>query len=154
MVEYDTILQADFKRLNEKYGLDYGDEKDVYPSEETASASATAATPRPSKDDIYATYTLAWTKVAREKGKTPPSMDEVMKGISIRDWEVAIRDVFGWDEYSAQEIYDIVVEYDTILQTDIKTMYAKYGLDYGNEGTESWNKYPELVLQEGVTDWL
>jgi hypothetical protein len=78
------------------------------------------------------------------------SKEQVMQGLRLRDWEVTVKDVFGWD-YSANKIYEIVFEYDKIVQEDFKTLNKNYGLDYGFEDK---NKYPDVIMREGVTEWL
>ena len=146
VVEYDNILQPDLKALYQKYrsGLDDSDDqpKATLPPVER---------PTPSKEEKMTTYLIAWNKLAVEIGQKTPTKEQVMEGLRIRDWEVCIKDVFGWNEYSDEEIYNIVVDYDKILKEDFKTLYQNYGLDYGNTFS---NKYPDLILQQGATEFL
>ena len=65
----------------------------------------------PSESEMSSMYNLAWSKLSAELDRTPPTADEVNRGILGQDWEVAVKDIFGWSE-DPDEVYDIVVECD------------------------------------------
>ena len=148
VAEYDEIMRAGMEVLKAKYKSDSDDSIEDDGSEATLPP---VVKPKPSKEEITTTYVIAWNKLAVEIGKTSPTKEEVLKGLSIRDWEVCVKDVFGWTEYSDKEIFDIVVKYDQIVQADFKTLNSNYGLDYGDEFS---NKYPDIMLQPDILDWL
>ena len=147
VIEYDTIMNAEMEVLNAKYTSDSDESFDEAPR----ATLPPVVRPKPSKEEVTTTYVIAWNKLAVEIGESSPTKEEVLKGLSIRDWEVCVKDVFGWTEYSDSEIYDIVVKYDEILQEDFKTLNSNYGLDYGSEFA---NKYPDVRLQPDIVDWL
>lgn len=91
----------------------------------------------PSRHEIYETYHNAWNKLAEKKNQAPPTADQVMKGIQIRDWEECIPKVFGWTEYTAEEVYDIVAEYDTMIKADMKALRQKYQPDTDEDSDNS-----------------
>jgi hypothetical protein len=79
---------------------------------------------RPSTNEIHETYILAWEKLALKKNKEPPNADQVIKGILIRDWEVAVPDYFGWTEFNAEQIYDIKSRYEGV-ETKVRIGYRQ-----------------------------
>jgi hypothetical protein len=142
VAEYDTIIKADMKALRQKYESDTDDsDTKVAPMPER---------PRPSKEEIHSAYAIAWNKLAFEIGMKSPTKEEVMQGVQLRDWEACVKDVFGWDEFSDEQVRDIVIRYDTILKDDLKVLYANYGIDHGNK----FANHPSLVLKRGVIEFL
>lgn len=112
----------------------------------------------PSDAEMNSMYNLAWSKLSAELDRKPPTVDEVNRGILGQDWEVAVRDIFGWSD-DPQEVYDIVVAYDKILQADYKTLLAKYGIDLDKVNEEDEESlfglnFPDVTLKEGIKDWL
>lgn len=78
--------------------------------DETGSSS-TVLKAMPSNAEMNSMYYLAWSKLANNLDRAAPSTDQVNQGIKGGDWEVAVKDIFGWSEDS-NEVYDIVVAYD------------------------------------------
>eukprot|EP00956_Cyclotella_meneghiniana_P017869 scaffold29424_cov54-Cyclotella_meneghiniana.AAC.6 len=150
VVEYDTILQADLKILYQKYKSDSDNSFDNN-NDSSAAPLPPVERPKPSKEEINTSYAIAWNKLALQMGKTTPTKEQVMEGVKLRDWEVCVKDVFGWNEHSKQEIHNIVVEYDKILQEDLKTLYSNYGIDHSNKFAR---KYPDVTLKRGIIEWL
>lgn len=112
----------------------------------------------PSDEEMNSMYYLAWSKLAANLDKTAPTNDEVYRGIMGGDWEVAVKDIYGWSE-DPNEVYDIVVAYDEILQGDYKVLLEKYGIDLDKMDAEQEESqfgltFPDVALQEGVKDWL
>ena len=150
VVEYDTILQADLKILYQKYKSDSDNSSDNN-NDSSAAPLPPVERPKPSKEEINTSYAIAWNKLALQMGKATPTKEQVMEGVKLRDWEVCVKDVFGWNEHSKQEIHNIVVEYDKILQEDLKTLYSNYGIDHSNKFAR---KYPDVTLKRGIIEWL
>ena len=127
VVEIEEIVKAHHSELNAAFNdwLEH-DRTFVYPRDPTRRNNSGLKKSGPSKDEVYETYTLAWSKLAQGKGKTPPTKDQVASGIKIRDWEVAVPNIFGWSEYTGEEVYGIVVEYDGILQAEMEALNQKY----------------------------
>ena len=103
-------------------------------------------------------YYLAWSKLATSMDKPAPTNDEVYRGVMGGDWEVAVRDIFGWSD-DPSEVYDTVVAYDEILQQDYKVLLEKYGIDLDQENAEQEEsqfglQFPDVSLKEGVVEWL
>jgi hypothetical protein len=142
VAEYDTIIKADMKALRQKYesDTDNSDTK-VTPTPERI---------RPSKEEIHSAYAIAWNKLAIEIGMKSPTKEEVMQGVKLRNWEVCVKDVFGWADFSDEQVRDIVIHYDSILKDDLKVLYANYGIDHGNK----FVNHPSLVLKRGVIEFL
>ena len=123
-----------------------------------SSQTSNAIKAAPSDAEMETMYKLAWSKLASELNRTPPTGDEVYRGILGQDWEVAVKDIFGWSD-DPQEVYDIVVAYDQILQVDYKNLLEKYGIDLDkvNEEEEEslfWLNVPDVTLKDGIKDWL
>ena len=74
-------------------------------------SSSTGSNAMPSNEEMDSMYYLAWSKLANNMDKQAPTTDEVNRGIMGGDWEVAVKDIFGWSD-DATEVYDIVVAYD------------------------------------------
>ena len=131
-------------------------EDESFDSDSSQTSNTIKATP--SDAEMEAMYKLAWSKLASELNRTPPTGDEVYRGILGHDWEVAVKDIFGWSD-DPQEVYDIVVAYDQILQVDYKNLLEKYGIDLDkvNEEEEEslfWLNVPDVTLKSGIKDWL
>lgn len=112
----------------------------------------------PSDEEMDSMYFLAWSKLANNLDKTAPTNDQVKQGIAGRDWEVAVKDIFGWSD-DLNEVYDIVVAYDKILQSDYKVILHKYGIDVDELDAKEKEtlfglNFPNLSLREGVGGWL
>lgn len=129
-------------------------------SEDYADSSPTGNANRamPKKAEMNSMYNLAWSKLSAELDRTPPTVDQVNRGILGQDWEVAVQDIFGWSD-DPQEVYDIVVAYDKILQADYKILLAKYGIDLDKVNEEDEESlfglnFPDVTLKEGIKDWL
>eukprot|EP00571_Detonula_confervacea_P017501 CAMPEP_0172303882 /NCGR_PEP_ID=MMETSP1058-20130122/5395_1 /TAXON_ID=83371 /ORGANISM="Detonula confervacea, Strain CCMP 353" /LENGTH=1584 /DNA_ID=CAMNT_0013014919 /DNA_START=83 /DNA_END=4838 /DNA_ORIENTATION=+ len=122
------------------------------------SSSNTGRKTMPGDEEIDSMYFLAWSKLSKDLDKAAPTKDQVSRGIMGRDWEVAVKDIFGWSD-DPNEIYDIVVAYDEIFQADYKVLLLKYGIDLdkmnaNEEETLFGLNCPDLSLQEGVEEWL
>lgn len=112
----------------------------------------------PSDEEMNSMYYLAWSKLAKDLDKVAPTNDQVYRGIMGADWEVAVKDIFGWSEDST-EVYEIVVAYDEILQNDYKVLLQKYGIDLDKMNAEQDESqfglnFPDLSSKEGVKEWL
>lgn len=112
----------------------------------------------PSDEEMFSMYYLCWSKLAKNFDRPAPTNDEVYRGYLGGDWEVAVKDIFGWSE-DTNEIYDIVVAYDEILQADYRILLQKYGIDMDKEETEEEEsvyglQLPDLSLKEDVKGWL
>ena len=92
VIEVDEIVKAYRSEFNDAYNqwLEH-DRTFVYPNDPTRRNNSgkkkttvtAAATPkstarRPSKDEVYETYSLAWNKLARLKNKDPPTTDQII----------------------------------------------------------------------------
>lgn len=105
----------------------------------------------PSDDEMNAIHLAAWSKLADNIGKTPPTKEEIERGVETGDWEIAVRDVFGWSDYTDEEIYAIVVDYDDIFQEESVPTMQRYGIATSDE---QGNTNPDVRLQDGVKEWL
>ncbi|KAL9180019.1 hypothetical protein ACHAXT_007989 [Thalassiosira profunda] len=122
----------------------------------TSESNAPQATP--SDEEMNSMYYLAWSKLATSMDKPAPTNDDVYRGVMGGDWEVAVRDIFGWSD-DPSEVYDTVVAYDEILQQDYKILLEKYGIDLDQENAEQEESqfglhFPDVSLKEGVVEWL
>ena len=146
---FDQWLEAGSVAVNESE-----DDRDalVLPSAASAPPQTT-----PSDEEMNTMYYLAWSKLANNLDKTAPTNDKVYRGIAGGDWEVAVKDIFGWTDHP-DEVYDIVVAYDEILQDDYKRLLEKYDIDLDKLDAEQdeseFGRFPAVSLKEGVTEWL
>jgi len=137
-------------------GTSSHDEQGSYGDANTADSGPKAT---PSDEEMNSMYFLAWSKLAKNLDRTAPTYDEVYRGILGGDWEVAVKDIFGWSD-DPNEVYDIVVAYDRILQADYKILLNKYGIDVEQldakeeEDSRFGLNFPDLSLQQGVGEWL
>jgi len=112
----------------------------------------------PSDEEMNSMYYLCWSKLSISLDNPPPTNDEVHRGVMGGDWEVAVKDIFGWSE-DPSEIYDIVVAYDELLQVDYRVLLQKYGIDLDKVDADEEEslyglQFPDLSLKEGVREWL
>lgn len=128
--------------------------------DDVSSSESTSSMPNagPSNEEMISMYFLAWSKLAKSLDRPAPTNDEVYRGMMGGDWEVAVRDIFGWSD-DANEVYDIVVQYDGILQPDYKLLMAKYGIDVDEVDAKEEEALfgfdsPDVSLKEGVGEWL
>ena len=162
MFEWEAIAETHKAAFDEAFG-NWLESKIVVTASENedyADSSPTDnARPMPSDAEMNSMYNLAWSKLAAELNRTPPTKDEVARGVLGQDWEVAVQDIFGWSD-DPQEVYDIVVAYDKILQADYKNVLAKYGIDLDKVNEEDEESlfglnFPDVTLkEEGIKDWL
>ena len=158
------------------------------PAGDSSSSTTTIPKASPSDDEMNSMYYLAWSKLANNLDRTAPSSDQVNQGIMGQDWEIAVKDIFGWSE-DANEVYDIVVAYDVsvsfgvctfrlvdeclaithttlslsllqeILQADYRILLQKYGVDLDKIDAQEEESlfgldFPDMSVQEGITEWL
>lgn len=109
----------------------------------------------PSDEEMNSMYFLAWSKLSKNLDKTAPTNDQVYRGVMGGDWEIAVKDIFGWSE-DPDEVYDIVVAYDEILQADYKVLLHKYGIDLDRLDAQQNESqlFSDLTLKEGVKEWM
>ena len=103
-------------------------------------------------------YFIAWSKLAKDIDKNAPTSDQVYRGELGGDWEAAVRDIFCWSN-DVNEIYEIVVAYDKIFQNDYKLLLNKYGIDLDKMNAKAKETrfgldFPDLLVQQGVREWL
>mmetsp|Transcript_31705 Transcript_31705/g.54085 ORF Transcript_31705/g.54085 Transcript_31705/m.54085 type:complete len:1489 (+) Transcript_31705:155-4621(+) len=161
MFEWEAIAETHKAAFNEAFDNWLESKSVVNASEDDYVADTFPAEndrAMPSDAEMSSMYNLAWSKLAVELNRTAPTADEVNRGILGQDWEVAVKDIFGWSE-DPEEVYDIVVAYDKILQADYKTMLAKYGIDLDRVNEEDEQSlfglnFPDVSMKEGVKDWL
>jgi len=161
MFEWEAIAETHKVAFNEAFENWLESKRVVNASEDEYNADTSPAgndRPMPSDAEMSSMYNLAWSKLAVELNRSAPTADEVNRGILGQDWEVAVKDIFGWSE-DPEEVYDIVVAYDKILQADYKTMLAKYGIDLDKVNEEDEQSlfglnFPDVSMKEGVKDWL
>lgn len=117
--------------------------------------SYSSSTPRalPSKEEMTSMYKIAWSKLASDMNRDPPTDEQVGRGILVQDWEVAVKEVFGWSD-DPTEVYNIVVAYDQIVQKDYRDLLSRYNIDVDKIDEEQEEIFPEVQLKEGVKDWL
>lgn len=159
--EWEAIAETHKAAFNEAFD-DWLESKNIVNASEEDNVvdSSPASNNRalPSDAEMSSMYNLAWSKLAAELNRTPPSTDEVNRGILGQDWEVAVKDIFGWSE-DPDEVYDIVVAYDRILQADYKILLAKYGIDLDKIDEEDEQSlfglnFPDVSMKEGIKEWL
>ena len=159
--EWEAIAQTHRTAFNEAFN-DWLKSKSIVNAVEDEYAGdlspADSVRAMPSDAEMGSMYNLAWSKLSAELNRTPPTMDEVNRGILGQDWEIAVKDIFGWSN-DPQEVYDIVVAYDEILQADYKILLAKYDIDLDkinerDEETLFGLNFPDVSLKDGIIDWL
>ncbi|KAL7500721.1 hypothetical protein ACHAWT_008705 [Skeletonema menzelii] len=159
--EWEAIAETHKAAFNEAFDIWLESKSIVNVSEDDYVADSSPAVNNrvlPSDAEMSSMYNLAWSKLAAELDRKPPTADEVNRGILGQDWEVAVKDIFGWSG-DPDEVYDIVVAYDKILQADYKILLAKYGVDLDKIDEEDEQSlfglnYPDVSVKEGIRDWL
>ena len=118
-------------------------------------SSYSSPTPRalPSEEEMTSMYKIAWSKLASDMDRDPPTDEQIKRGILGQDWEVAVKEVFGWSD-DPTEVYNTVVAYDKIVQSDYRDLLGRYNIDADKIDEEQEEIFPEVQLKDGVKDWL
>ena len=121
--ELQDIAQTHQEAFQEAFNAWLQTDGNVLPASEdeqsSTDSSFTGSNAMPSNEEMDSMYYLAWSKLANKMDKKAPTTDEVNRGIMGGDWEVAVKDIFGWSD-DATEVYDIVVAYDVRMVTPVQ----------------------------------